>query len=134
MEKYKYISIAVGVFIVIGVALFVWGQNNAQAPVKKIPQENLGAPSVTIVRTQDGYEPSEVTIKKGNVILWTNESGDFHWPASDIHPTHSIYPEFDPLRPVADGEDWSFRFDEVGVWKFHDHLRSNKIGTVTVTE
>ncbi len=96
--------------------------------------EILEETTVTIVRTENGYEPKEVTVKKGDVVLWTNESGEFHWPASDLHPTHGIYPEFDPLKPIASGDIWKFKFDKVGVWKFHDHIRANKVGTVTVVE
>ena len=96
--------------------------------------KNLPSPTVTITRTASGYEPKEVTIKKGEVVLWKNESGEYHWPASDLHPTHAIYSEFDPLKPVAEGEDWAFSFNRVGTWKYHDHIRANKVGTVTVTE
>ncbi len=94
----------------------------------------VGTPAVTIVRTDSGYEPNVVTIKKGDIVLWKNESSDYHWPASDLHPTHGIYPEFDPLKPIASGSDWSFKFDKVGTWKFHDHIRANKVGIVTVIE
>ena len=94
----------------------------------------VGTPAVIIMRTDTGFVPSEVTIKKGDIVLWKNESSDYDWPASDLHPTHALYPEFDPLRPIAPGSDWSFKFDKVGVWKFHDHIRANKVGTVTVTE
>jgi plastocyanin len=93
-----------------------------------------GTPAVVITRTEDGYSPSEVTIKKGDIVLWKNESKEYHWPASDIHPTHGIYPEFDPLRPIGPGEDWAFKFDRVGVWKFHDHIRANVTGTITVLD
>jgi plastocyanin len=87
---------------------------------------------IVITRTKNGYEPKEITIAQGDVVEWKNESGEFHWPASDLHPTHGIYPEFDPLRPIADGESWKFKFEQVGVWKYHDHIRANKVGTVTV--
>jgi plastocyanin len=86
----------------------------------------------TIIRTTEGYEPNELTIAKGDTVQFINQSGDFHWPASDLHPTHGIYPEFDPRRPVAADEAWSFRFTQVGEWKFHDHLHANEIGTITV--
>ncbi len=99
-----------------------------------VQTEVLGEPTVTIVRTENGYEPKEVTIKKGDIVLWKNESEEFHWPASDLHPTHGIYPEFDPLKPIAPGDEWKFKFDKVGVWKFHDHIRANKTGTITVVE
>lgn len=86
----------------------------------------------TIVRTSEGYEPSDLTIARGDTVQFLNRSNDFHWPASDLHPTHGIYPAFDPRRPVAVGEVWSFRFAEVGEWKFHDHLHANETGTITV--
>ena len=86
----------------------------------------------TIIRTNEGSEPNKLTILRGDTVQFLNQSSDFHWPASDLHPTHGIYPDFDPRQPVAVGEEWSFRFAEVGEWKFHDHLHANEIGTITV--
>lgn len=108
-----------------------------QSEPKKVSSgtiEPAGEPAVVIVRNNDGYEPKNVTIKKGDIVMWKNESKDYHWPASDLHPTHGVYPEFDPLRPIAPGDTWKFKFDRVGKWNFHDHIRANKVGTVTVTE
>jgi plastocyanin len=129
MKKNTLIVLVI-VVAVIGAGAYFFLSSQADAPASQV----TGEPAVTIVRTPTGYEPSEVTIKKGDIILWTNESGEFHWPASDLHPTHGIYPEFDPLVPIAPGDEWKFKFDEVGVWKFHDHIRANEVGTVTVTE
>jgi plastocyanin len=97
-------------------------------------QQVEGQPVVTITRTAAGYEPKEVTVKKGDIVLWKNESEEYHWPASDLHPTHAIYSAFDPLMPIAPGDEWKFKFDQVGVWKYHDHIRANKVGAITVTE
>jgi len=121
----------IGIVGLIGIATAVFFITDDADP-KTV--EVLGEPVLTITRTDEGYTPNEVTIKKGDIILWKNESSNFHWPASDIHPTHGIYPEFDPLRAVAPGEDWKFKYDKVGTWQFHDHLRANKIGKITVTE
>ena len=90
--------------------------------------------AVTIVRTKGGYEPEVVTIKVGQTVAWVNEHDEYHWPASDLHPTHGIYPEFDPRSPVAPGETWQFTFAEVGEWAYHDHLRANVVGKIIVTE
>lgn len=129
MNKNILIAIVIGILVIgAGAVYFISPQKNGGGT------KELGEPAVTIVRTATGYEPNEVTIKKGDIILWTNESGEFHWPASDLHPTHGIYPEFDPLVPVGPEEDWKFKFDKVGVWKFHDHIRANEVGVVTVTE
>ena len=122
-----------GALLIIGLGAWIFLNSDA-AGTSSQNQGATGEPTVTIVRTEDGYEPKEVTIQKGDIVLFTNETDEYHWPASDLHPTHGIYPEFDPLRPVAPGEDWKFKFEQAGEWKFHDHIRANKVGTVTVTE
>ena len=87
---------------------------------------------VIVVHVDDGYEPNMVTITKGQTVLWVNESSEFHWPTSNIHPTHRLYSKFDSLKPIAPGESWEFTFTKAGEWHFHDHLRANKGGIVIV--
>lgn len=95
------------------------------------PYEGAAA---TIVRTNDGYEPRDVTISVGEAVSFVNESDEFHWPASDVHPTHTIYSEFDPDAPIEPGATWTFVFTKPGEWKYHDHIRANLRGTITVVE
>lgn len=99
-------------------------------------QETGQAPSNSVVITmrQDDYDPSEITIKKGTTVVFVNKSSDWRWPASNLHPTHDIYPEFDPKEPVAPEKSWSFRFDRAGAWRMHDHLAPYITGTITVQE
>lgn len=85
-----------------------------------------------ILMNEKGFDPSNITINKGDAIIFKNiDSGD-RWPASNIHPTHSIYPEFDPRRPIPYMEEWRFTFDKTGNWKFHDHINPKFTGTITV--
>lgn len=132
MKTNFLIAGVIAALILVGGASYYFYQSGGSVTLKNT--EVLGEPAVTIVRTNEGYEPKDVTIKKGDIVLWTNESDEFHWPASNLHPTHGIYPEFDPLKPIAPGDEWKFKFDRVGVWQFHDHIRANKTGTITVTE
>lgn len=121
----------VGVIVLLGVGGLWYFSKQKEATF--LPSGEVeGVPAVVITRTKDGYEPKEVTIQKGDIVRWVNESEDFHWPASDLHPTHGVYPDFDPLKPMGPGESWQFKFDQVGVWKYHDHIRANKTGTITV--
>ena len=129
----KNISIIIALAVVL-IGGYFFTTKNTDVKEESSTTEVLGEPAFTIVRTSSGYEPKELTVKKGDIVLWTNESGEFHWPASDLHPTHGVYPEFDPLKPIASGDTWKFKFDKVGVFKFHDHIRANKVGTITVTE
>jgi len=90
------------------------------------------AAAAVIRRTNEGYEPGNVTVRQGETVSFANDSDEFHWPASDVHPTHSIYSAFDPREPIPPGETWSFTFDQAGAWAFHDHLRANYTGSITV--
>lgn len=95
-----------------------------------------------IVFNGDAYSPSTVNIKKGDTVTWRNDSPEPTWPASALHPTHTVYPTtggclgstFDACRGLNQGETFTFQFDEVGTWRFHDHLNSEIFGSVVVTE
>lgn len=93
----------------------------------------LSANTVTVNMTENGFEPREVAIEKNTTVTFVNKDKVSHWPASNIHPTHGIYPEFDPKRPIKAGESWSFTFRKSGVFKYHDHLLPHLRGTITVT-
>jgi len=85
----------------------------------------------TIIMNDEGFSPSEVAVSKGTKIIWVNEGVNPHWPASNFHPTHGIYPEFDPLKGIPPGEEWSIVL-KTGKWRFHDHLYPNLTGTLEV--
>ncbi len=88
----------------------------------------------TIVLTSKGFEPNELVIHPGDVVNFKTELGKPFWPASDLHPTHDSYPEFDPKQPVAAEASWSFTFTREGKWSFHDHLSPSKRGSITVQD
>ena len=90
--------------------------------------------TVTVAMGSDFYEPGNLTVKKCTRVIFKNDSNKAHWPASDIHPTHGIYPEFDPKEAVEAGSEWSFVFDRAGRWKYHDHLMPVVRGVIEVAE
>lgn len=83
---------------------------------------------------KDGFSPSDISISKNDVVIFENVDARDRWPASNIHPSHSIYPKFDPKKPVVLGSQWQFKFDKAGKWKFHDHLYPELTGTIAVRE
>ncbi len=87
-----------------------------------------------VTLTEEGYEPKTLTVVKAATVTFQTTRSDPFWPASDLHPTHDIYPEFDPREPVAADKTWSFRFDKVGTWRYHDHLFPYYRGTITVVD
>ncbi|OGE79994.1 MAG: hypothetical protein A2660_02770 [Candidatus Doudnabacteria bacterium RIFCSPHIGHO2_01_FULL_45_18] len=90
--------------------------------------------NVEVKITASGFEPASITIANGTTVTFINNDSKNRWPASAPHPTHTDYPEFDPKKAIAADASWTFTFDKVGTWKYHDHLNSTKYGSVTVTE
>ncbi|MDP1689285.1 MAG: hypothetical protein Q8L47_04125 [bacterium] len=96
----------------------------------------------------DAYSPKELTIKKGDTVTWVNNGDRKTWPASAVHPSHKNYPGsgiekcntsaeatiFDACRGIEIGKSYSFSFNEVGSWGYHDHLQASVFGKITVTE
>src|SRR3989344_6780475 len=87
-----------------------------------------------IEMTSNGFEPQEVTVDENSSIIFFNKDTKSRWPASNTHPTHELYPEFDPRKPIAPGESWAFKPKNIGDWKYHDHLFPHMRGVITVIE
>jgi len=86
----------------------------------------------TVEYTAGGFTPEQISVKKGETVSWTNNSGKDMWIASDDHPTHRLYPEFDQKSKVGQGGTFKFTFDAEGVWGYHNHLSPADTGQVTV--
>lgn len=169
MSKTILIIGAVVVVILIAV-LLLFNQSSEEQPIQGIPigdapstseeepsdstgdailEEEPTDSSNTITYTDSGYSPKEITISKGDTVVFKNESSRTLWPASTVHPVHSAYPGsniqkcfdgdtendstiFDACRDLGAGEEWSFTFNEVGSWGYHNHRRFSDTGKVIV--
>lgn len=99
-----------------------------------VPKEIFAHSQVVVIEmTAWGFQPQFVTLDNNSTVIFINKDSKAHWPASDVHPTHDLYPEFDPQKSVEAGQSWPFRPKKVGVWRFHDHLFPHFNGTLTVT-
>ena len=99
-----------------------------------VSQTAAGTDNTIVLIRDEGFMPQKIKVKKGTAVTFKNEGENLHWPASNIHPTHRIYPEFDPQKPLKSGESWSFKFDKTGIWQFHDHLYPELGGSVEVVQ
>jgi len=100
----------------------------------------------TVEMSPSGFSPDSLTIKAGDTVTFLAVDGSNRWPASAFHPTHTAYPGssiqkcstdeknmiFDSCGVVAEGQSWSFTFDEVGEWNYHDHDDSKVFGKIIV--
>jgi plastocyanin len=109
-------------------------QNAKNADTATQPVVQANGLTATVLMKNGSFEPDLITVTKGTRVIFKNADAAPHWPASNPHPTHDIYPEFDPQQNVDPGTEWSFIFGKVGTWKYHDHLNPTVRGTVVVTE
>ncbi len=108
--------------------------------------EPVAASEKTVEITAAGFSPNPLTIKAGDTVTFVNKDTAQHWPASAVHPAHTVYPGsdinkcgtaeaatiFDSCNGLATGETFEFTFTHVGSWKYHDHLNPSLWGTIVV--
>lgn len=144
--KNSIIAIIVITIVLVGGYFFFQG---AYQPIPAvIPQPPAGqVPAVSpaptaeekiITYTNSGYSPSALTVKTGETVTFKNQSSQSMWTASAVHPTHRAYPTtggclgstFDACQGIQPGNNWSFKFDVAGTWKYHNHLSPGDTGTI----
>ena len=119
---------------------------SAAVPVNGSDSEMVPASEKVVVYSASSFSPSEIRIKAGDTVSFRNENSLPFWPGSALHPTHAVYdgttfdahcaegatPSFDACREIEPGGGWSFVFNKVGSWKYHDHLNASRTGTIVV--
>jgi plastocyanin len=149
---------AVVVVIIILIGGGVWWYTSAQPVVaptnttqtngtdQNQPDNGVLAPkTVTVLYGPSGFSPATVTINKGDTVTFTNNGGDEMWVASAPHPAHTGYDGTDrathcaagytgapPFDQCSAGISFSFMFNQVGTWVYHNHGNSADHGTVVV--
>lgn len=89
-----------------------------------------GSPN-TIYFTGSGFEPSTLTIEKGETVTWIDNSSSSMWVGSDQHPRHTEYDGTSRIEHCTGdtrafdqcdtGERFSFTFNQTGTWGYHNH-------------
>lgn len=126
---HKKILLPLILILVLCILFGIWfflDQSNPQSTLVPIGK------TYEIALTPEGFSSGEVTLKHGDAVKFTAATGNPFWPASDLHPTHGIYPEFDAQEPIEPDKSWTFQFLKTGRWKFHDHLQPISRGVVIV--
>ncbi len=124
------------VIIVLAVGGFLWYRSRYyREPLPPINVSTNIEENITVIYDTKGFSPNTVTIKKGGTAVFQNKTGKRASIASNDHPTHTKYPEFDQYKTEARGQDeFRFVFEKAGAWVYHDHLNSSMTGTIIVIE
>jgi len=128
--KNEYLKYTILAFVLISIFVLWFTGRGTTDNQTILDQTKLE--QVSIVLTESGFEPRYVKINLGTTITFTSVLNNPFWPASNLHPSHGIYREFDPRTPLTPDEGWSFTFDKIGTSGFHDHIRSYFTGIIYV--
>ncbi len=129
MKKIYIIASVITIAIIIAAVIIIVNRYNAKPVQPKLYGNTSGIPML-VTYSDNGYSPQTLTIKMGQTVTFKNESSEPMWTASNPHPIHTLYPDFDARKPYASGESYSFTFLQKGEWRYHDHLDPSKIGTI----
>ncbi len=100
-----------------------------------LPNSSFAHSEARIIEmNENGFTPSEIMIDSDSTIIFVNKDNKSRWPASNVHPTHEIYPEFDPKSNIEPGDSWTFKPTKDGEWKYHDHNFPHMRGTIIVVD
>ena len=124
--------VAFPLLCILGILAVLISFFGTQSVVPDGPIDWTDRDKVTITFGEDGFEPDTIHVSGGTEVTFMSTRNGQFWPASDLHPSHSIYPDFDPRRPLGEDESWSFVFTNQGQWRYHDHLSPLNRGLIKV--
>lgn len=93
---------------------------------------------LTVTYSDAGFDKPELKIANGTAVTFANQRAPRPmWIASNDHPEHLIYPEFDQgvvlgYEPLPKDSSFYFVFTKKGKWKYHDHYDPAQEGQITV--
>lgn len=87
--------------------------------------------AATVTYTNDGFSPASVTVPSGSALRIVNNSDEAVGPRSDPHPAHNLNPELN-FSDIEPGQSATMVLTEQGTWGYHNTLKEDHRGTVTV--
>lgn len=84
--------------------------------------------------TNDGFKPNILKINFGQKVAFKNLTTTLMWPASDPHPNHTDYPQFDADFDYPNDGVYIFQFEKLGTFGYHNHNKSIDRGFIQVVD
>ena len=108
-------------------------------PEDAVAIRNKNPFGVLVSGTDTGFEPREISVKRGETVRFTNNSHNAMWIAAA--GPNQLYPAgtntcgssaFDSCRVLRPGDYWQFTFKEVGSWNFSNKFGGKNTGVIHV--
>lgn len=118
--------IIIAVVLGIGLLLFLISRTP-----KKTGPGSAPIPRTEVTVGKDGFLPQTLIIKKGDTVVWINQSGENVTVNSDPHPTHNLH-RFLNRGEFSQDSSVQVTFEETGTFSYHNHLNPSQRGTIVV--
>jgi len=88
---------------------------------------NQTAAAGTVNITNMMFTPSQITVKKGDTVTWTNNDTLTHTVTDDLSDVGGP-----ASGNIAPGSSYSFTFTKTGSFQYHCNIHSSMHGTIVV--
>ena len=137
----KLLLIIIALIVVFGAFTFLGNKKTSPTTPTKQPDSiksqqtkpivtQPNNPTATVVLTDSGFVPKDITVKAGTRVVWINKNIRTATVSSDDHPTHRLYP-FLNLGELSDGSFVQVVVEKAGKYSYHNHLNASETGTIT---
>ncbi len=110
--------------------------------VRSHPEQTIAASNVVdcqmpliahqIIITHDGFDPKTIQAKVCDMVVFVNKDTMGHQPAFGKHPVHLLYPGYTE-QFLAPGESSTAILTAFGNYTFHDHMKEESEGTISIS-
>lgn len=125
-SKKPWLVIAILLIAVIGTLWLV--SNNHK---KTTPSTTLAKSTTAIINiTSTGFIPSDINVPTNTLVTWTNKDIKPHEVSADPYPKDDSIPNFNNNVVLQPNETYSFKFENKGLYKYHDQLNPFKFNGI----
>lgn len=121
-------NIWIGIVVVIVIAVSYWLFKGGYSTNTTNTASTSTVSTDTISISGMAFSPSNITIKKGTAVTWTNNDSVSHTVTESDNQTGPS------SSTVAPGGTYTFTYSAVGSFNYHCTIHQSMTGTVTVTE
>ncbi len=127
--------------IVILFLLFLTNSKNTVKKTKQTPStvypttatySGTFSKYIVVEYKDEGFVPKTIKIRNGTSITFVNTTSNGMWVASDPHPLHTGLKNFDQLKSAPKGGKYSYTFNKIGNFSYHNHVMPQKTGLIIV--
>lgn len=112
-------------FVILSLAMLVFISGCVQDSASKDTSQPSAAEGNVVKINNFQFNPSTLTIKKGESVTWTNEDSVSHAIKGDSLSSLSS-------DSFSKGQSYTFTFNEAGTFQYHCSIHSTMKGTIIV--